>query len=189
MNQQVSGVNRRTAIRLAGGAALALPLALRVRAAAALRTWCRTDPVIAINRRVANIFVSGPEGAGSLTTGAIKVVVTVPTGFAKKTAVSEGRSTRAWRDRARRGTEDNGVTTRLISTDHGFGHGYQVVFVESSRSSRPGRGAIPVKVAIFVPATDDAMPVLLEWQPERLGRVTAQRRGTANAWVALRTSI
>ena len=161
---------------------------LRLAAAAAGRAWCRTAPVIAVDGRVANVFVSGPDGARALVTGPVMVVVTVPAGAKKDAAATEGRRTAASRQRVRQDADSgSGATTELLAVDQGFGHGYAVEFRASPKLTRTARRA-RVEAAFNVPAAE-AMLVLLEWQPGHVGRVTVRRAGAANGWVALRTVV
>jgi hypothetical protein len=49
---------------------------------------------------------------------------------------------------------------------------------------------IEVLVEVFVPATDDEMPVRVEFAPRILGILwPASAEGTANSWVRLRTEL
>jgi hypothetical protein len=129
--------------------------------AGAMRMWCRTDPVVAIDGDLADVFVSGPLEAPTLVTGPNQIVITVP----------------------------EGVHAKLVASTLGFGFGEVVTFEESRRLRATARG-IELKVAVYVPATDDAMPVLVEFAPRIVGILQpASAEGTANAWVTLRTSL
>ena len=123
--------------------------------------WCRTDPVVEIGGEVADISVSAPPEAPTLVTGATRVEVTVP----------------------------KGVSTRLIASDFGFGKGTEVSFDKSKRL-RSSRSGIEVLVSVYVPASDDDMPVRVEFASrgdEVLSPVSAE--GTANRPIKLRTKV
>ena len=149
-----------------GGAplvALALLLVAAVAApgAAASRQWCRTDPVVTVGGVVADVFVSGPLDAPTKVTGPNLVRLTVPAG----------------------------VDARLVASDLGFGRGVEVSFAES-HALKARRGAVEVRVEVYVPAADDAMPVLVEFAPRVVGVLApAAAEGTANRWVALGASL
>ena len=129
--------------------------------ATASKGWCRTDPVVMIAGEVVDIFVSAPFDAPLHVTGPTEVVVTVPVG----------------------------VDAQLVATDLGFGQGVEVTFAESARLKATAN-RIEVKTAVLVPATDSAMPVRVEFAPRVVGLLApAEAEGTANSWVALRTSL
>jgi hypothetical protein len=144
------------------GLAIALLLiGTTVAGAAASKGWCRTDPVVLIDGAIADIFVSAPLTAPLQVTGPTEVVVTVPVG----------------------------VETAVVLTDLGFGRGETVTFKESKRLRRTAEG-VQVKVAVRVPARDDAMPVRVEFAPRILGILWPDSaEGTANDWVVLRSTI
>ena len=128
--------------------------------AAAIRTWCRTDPVVAIDGELADVFVAAPANAPLLVTGPNRIVVKVPPG----------------------------VRARLVASDVGFGKGEEVTF-EESRKLRVTDDGIEVRVEVYVPATDDDMPVRVEFAPRVVGILSpASAEGTANAWVSLQTT-
>jgi len=126
--------------------------------AAALRQWCRTDPVVLIGGELADIFVSAPLDAPLKVTGPNRIVVMVP----------------------------EGVEATLVVATLGFGRGEEVEFVESRKLRTTARG-IQLKIKVFVPATED-MPVRVEFAPRLLGILDpVMERGTANHWVVLQT--
>jgi hypothetical protein len=138
----------------------ALLLALQVQGATAGLGWCRSDPVVTIDGRLADIFVSAPLDAPLKVTGPTKIVVTVPVG----------------------------VEARLVLADLGFGKGEEVSFAQSRALKKTATG-IEVQVAVYVPATDGTMPVKVEFAPGLLGLLRpASAQGTANAWVVLNTT-
>lgn len=123
--------------------------------------WCRTDPVVAIGGQLADVFVSAPLDAPLLVTGPNHIVITLPLG----------------------------VDRMLIASTLGFGQGEIVEFAESP-SLRATADRIDVRIKVYVPATDDAMPVLVEFAPELVGSLApASAEGTANTWISLRTWI
>jgi hypothetical protein len=122
------------------------------------RTWCRTDPVVAIGGAVADVFVAGPLAAPLYVTGPTQVVVTVPVGVD------------AW----------------LVLSDLGFGRGEVVGFAQSAALQVTDDG-IEVQVQVYVPA-DRAMPVLVEFAPRLIGILWPDSaEGTANSWITLGT--
>jgi hypothetical protein len=121
--------------------------------------WCKSDPVVAIDGELAEIVVSAPVDAPLVVTGPTQVVVTLP----------------------------DGVDGALLVTDLGFGQGYEVAFAHSKGLKVTDQG-IQVWIAIYVPATDSAMPVQVEFAPGVVGLLApASAMGTANAWIKLKT--
>jgi hypothetical protein len=94
--------------------------------------WCRTDPGVAIDGRVVNIFVSAPLEILGAATGPTEVVVYVPVGTA----------------------------VEVLWTDPGFGFGETVRFVETGRLGGGARGT-KIIVGVTVPAVS-LLPVLVE---------------------------
>ncbi|MDP9369255.1 MAG: hypothetical protein M3Q03_13435 [Chloroflexota bacterium] len=136
-------------------------VALQVQSASASVRWCRTDPVVTIDGRVADIFVSAPLSAPLKVNGATEIVVTVPVG----------------------------VSAELVLAGPGFGRGEEVRFAESG-ALRNGPGGIEVDITVYVPARDDAMPVRVEFADRLVEFLTpARAEGTANAWVTLRVML
>ena len=118
----------------------------------ASKEWCRTDPVVLIGGRVADIFVAAPIEALVQVTETTEFLITVPTG----------------------------VDTMLVAAGLGFGRGERVTFAESHALKVTAR-EIEVRVAVYVPATDSAMPVLVEFAPNIIGILNPVRaEGTAN---------
>jgi hypothetical protein len=129
--------------------------------AAAIRTWCRSDPVVSIDGELADVFVAAPLEAPTLVTGPNEVVVAVP----------------------------EGVRAAVILNDLGFGRG-TVTTVEESKRLRATERGVEVLVEVRVPAKDDAMPVRVEFAPRVVGILSpASAEGTANEWIRLRTHI
>ncbi|MDP9357648.1 MAG: hypothetical protein M3R02_20650 [Chloroflexota bacterium] len=135
--------------------------ALAVQGANAGTSWCRSDPVVGIESRPADIFVRALLEAPLLVTGPTHIVISVPPG----------------------------IDTMLIASDLGFGQGEIVEFSESA-SLKATAERIDVRIRVYVPATDDSMPVLVEFTPEVVGVLApASAQGTANTWVSLKTWI
>lgn len=152
---------RRDALRIFGGSALALAATLKLDDAGASRAWCRTDPIIKVNGQLAHIYVSGPVNAPLLVTGPTEVVVSTPVG----------------------------ADAEHIASDNGFGQGYVVTFVESKKLRATDEG-VELNIAVLVPATDDTMPVKVEFASRITGILSMDSAlGTANRWVSLDTTL
>ncbi len=152
------GVPRRAALKGLAGAALALLPALAPRPAAALRSWCRTDPLLEIGGALADLAVLGPPSAAARVTGPTRVVVAVP----------------------------KGVDARLVAKDPGFGKDWSFAFEDSGRLKATALG-IDVRIDVYVPASDGAMRVRVEFAPVGAGLLApASAEGTANRWIVLR---
>jgi hypothetical protein len=129
--------------------------------AAAIRNWCRTDPVVSVDGELADVFIAAPVEAPLLVTGPNEVVVAVP----------------------------EGVRAEVILNDLGFGRGTETT-VEASRQLRVTERGVEVRVEVYVPARDDGMPVRVEFAPRVVGILwPASAEGTANEWVALETRL
>lgn len=153
-------LTRRSVVRRSVVPLVAL-VALHAQSASASVRWCRSDPVVTIDGRIADIFVSAPLSAPLKVNGATEIVVTVPVG----------------------------VDAKLVLAGPGFGRGEDVRFAES-RVLRNGPGGIEVDIAVYVPARDDAMPVRVEFAGRLAEFLTpARAEGTANAWVTLRVML
>ena len=143
---------------------VALAVVATAPAASAARAWCRTDPIVVIDGTFADVFVSGPLLAPLTVTGPTQLIITVP----------------------------EGVKTQMILTDLGFLHGYDYEFRQSSDLKKTRRG-VEVRVEVYVPASDDSMPVKVEFSPRLLGLLgvlglnpaTVSAEGTANEWITL----
>ena len=161
MDDRALPLPRRRLLRPLAGAALAPLLALAPRTAAALRSWCRTDPLLEVGGELADLAVFGPPRAALLVTGPTRVVVAVPPG----------------------------VDARLVARDPGFGKDWSFAFERSRRLEATDRG-IEVRVAVYVPATDGRMRVRVEFAPVGAGLLApASAAGTANDWIVLRTRL
>ena len=150
---------RRHALTLIGGAALALPAAFAARGAGAQRAWCRADPLLRIAGQEAHVYVASYVEMRAAATGKIRLVVTIP-------------------DR---------VEAKLLDVLADFGEGYDVDFARS-RDLRAASGRVPVRVAVYAPASDGTLPVLVDFVPVGSGPLApASAAGTANAWLTLTT--
>ena len=139
-------------------AILAVLMALSSSAASASVGWCRTDPVIMVDGVIADVFVSAPLDALLKVTGPNHIVITTP---AKVDAV-------------------------LSVSTLGFGRG-EIVEFEQSRRLKATDDGIELRIQVFVPATDDQMPVLVEFAPRLLGILApVASEGTANDWISFR---
>ena len=124
-------------------------------------SWCRTDPIVSFNGKVTNTYISTyAEVLKGRASGPTKVVYTFPAG----------------------------VNARLLYTDNGFGHGYDVQFHTSKAMKVTANGSIPVKIEVLVPA-HKPMPVILEWMPESRGVITARAKGNTNRWITLYVTV
>ena len=113
-------------------ALLAVLFLLHGQSAGAIIQWCAADPVVDIGGTTMKVYVSAPIEILDAVTGPTVVEITVPTG----------------------------VPVTLISTDPGFGKGWDVRFAESDRLHITDRG-IEVRVRTSVPA-HGSLPVITE---------------------------
>jgi hypothetical protein len=156
---------RRSAVRLLSVCALVAPAALRSEAARAIRGWCRRDPIVKIGDVTAHVVLSSYTEMNEQATGASQLVITVP----------------------------EGVPTRLVACDPGFGHfGYDVRFVES-RDLIANDRSVEVQVKAFAPAgnlPEGPLPLLVNFTALGRGRPRSnQAVGQANKWLLLRTNL
>jgi hypothetical protein len=133
-------------------------LVLSTSTASASVGWCRADPVIMVEGDIADIFVSAPLDALLKVTGPTQIVVSTPAG----------------------------VDAFLIASTLGFGRG-EIVEFEQSRRLKVSDGGIELQIEVFVPATDDELPVLVEFVPRLLDILSpVSSQGTANDWISFR---
>jgi hypothetical protein len=150
-------LTRRHALKLMSGAMLAAAPALKLTAdASAGIGWCRADPHISVGGRETNIYVERDASMPNITTGPIELTITVPAGSAP----------------------------RVLSSDNGFGYGYDVTFVEASNLND---GAI--KIQCRVPAPDNSMLVQLTSVPVDPDYKPQSKRSTTNATFSMNTHI
>ena len=152
-------VSRRRAIRLLGGAALAAVPALRFAGEAdAARGWCRADPLLRIAGQSVHVYITSSNAMLRSASDKIRLTVVIPLG----------------------------VRGRLVDVLADFGEGYDVRFRESSML-QVVNGRVPVRVAVYCPARDSTLPVIVEFAPVGDGPLSpGSASGTANAWVSLR---
>ena len=134
-------------------------LALAVPSAGAGVRWCRTDPVVAIDGQLADIFVSAQFDDLPKVNGPTEIVISTPVGVGAKLAVATP----------------------------GFGYGEEVSFAESESLKVTSEG-IELRIKVRVPARDDAMPIRVEFAPRVVGVLQPdEAEGKANEWIALRS--
>jgi len=111
-----------------------------------------------IDGDVADVFVSAPPDAPLKVSGPTRIVVSTPPG----------------------------VDAVLIASTLGFGRGEVVEFAQSP-SLKVGPEGIELRIRVSVPATDDEMPVLVEFAPRVVGVLApVAAQGTANDWISVR---
>jgi len=138
-----------------------LVFALAVPSASAGIGYCKVDPVLVIDGRVADIFVGVPFSDLGKVTGPTEYVVSTPVG----------------------------VDGDLALTALGFGHG-EIVYYEETPSLNVTSEGIEVRIKVRVPASSDAMPVLVEFAPRIVGILNPTvAEGNANEWISLRSHL
>jgi len=121
--------------------------------------WCRSDPIVKFETELADIFVAAPPDVVLKVTGSTEIVVTVP----------------------------EGVSAGSVTLGKGFGRGESITIVPSPELQITTLG-IEVRIDVFVPATDDDMPIRVEFAPRVVGILSpAFAEGVANTWVSLST--
>ena len=149
--------HRRSVCRVLGFAILALSL-LGPSASAGVG-WCRTDPVVVIDGRLADIFVSARFDDLSKVNGPTEIVISTPVG----------------------------VDAELAIATTGFGYGEKVRFVQSESLQVTSQG-IEVRIKVRVPARIDAMPIRVEVAPRVVGVLQPdEAEGNANEWISVRS--
>jgi hypothetical protein len=155
-------ITRRSMLRLIGGAALATAsvAALGASQASAGRTWCKRDPVVKIDGKVADIFLSSYTELDRTTTGPAEIVVSIP----------------------------RGSTGELLAADRGFGgYGYEVTFLVDETLKKSSIST-QVQVKAFVPSADGSLPLKVDFAPRSSDLRAASAQGLVNKyWVTLRT--
>lgn len=120
--------------------------------------WCKSDPVVQIGPNIVDIVLTAPADAPFKVTGPNEIVIMVPESV-------------------------SATAVRLV----GFGRG-EIVSVVHSEELAVTEDGIEVVVQAFVPATDDAMPVSVDFAPNVLGLLApARAQGVANSWITLET--
>ena len=149
---------RRQVLPLLGAAALAFPAALRAREAAAILTWCRTDPLFLVDDKLVDVTLASEAAMLAQATGPVRLVLTVPVGST--------------------------VTTLFV--DAGFGHGYDIAFATAEDLKRTATGP-QVRAAVLAPAAAPDLPVRVYYTTlTKIGRVLFRSTavdGWSNAWI------
>ena len=142
--------------------ALALLLALSTAAPASASVgWCKSDPVVVVNLTLADVFTSAQFSDLDKVTGATQIVVVVP----------------------------SGVIVVLATPGPGFGYGEFVTF-QTSPDLKATLLHVDVVVKVFVPSTDNAMPIRVYFAPRILGLLwPMSTEGNANSWITLSSSM
>ena len=136
-----------------------LVFALAVPSASAGIGYCKFDPVVVIDGQPADIFVGVLFDDLPKVNGPTEIVVSTPVGVDVKLAVATA----------------------------GFGHGEIVRFAESASLQVTSQG-IEVRIKVRVPASSDAVPILVEFAPRVVGILhPTKAEGNANDWISLRS--
>lgn len=138
-----------------------LVFALAVPSASAGRGigYCKVDPVLVIDGRVADVLVGVPYRDLGMVNGPTEFVVSTPVG----------------------------VDGDLAITALGFGYG-ETVHYEESHSLQVTSEGIEVRIKVRVPASSDSVPVLVEFAPNVLGLLQPTWvEGSSNQWISLRS--
>jgi hypothetical protein len=152
-------LSRRHALRLLGGAALAAVPAFRLAGdVSAARGWCRADPLLRIAGQYVHVYISSYAAMLKSATDKIRLTVILPPG----------------------------VAGRKVDVLADFGKGYDIRFLSSS-ALQVVNGRVPVIAAVYCPARDSTLPVIVDFAPVGTGPLSpGSATGTANAWVSLR---
>jgi hypothetical protein len=119
--------------------------------------WCKTDPVLLIDRQITDLVVSAPLDAVLAVTGPTRIVVTLPIG----------------------------VDGTVVLQGPGFGRGEAITFAHS-RKLRVTEAGVEVRIAVYVPANDKKLPIAVDFAPRVLDVLDPVHvSGTANKWVIL----
>lgn len=153
--------NRRQALKLFAGAAFAAVPALRAaNEAAAGRTWCRLDPTFLVDGFVGNVYVSGELDTMYDTTGPIQMLFRVPAGS----------------------------YVELLSSDPGFGYGYDVSY-DYSPDLKNDHKKIDIEIQVLVPALTDKLPIRVEFVPNTTVEVEDRKDGNTNKLIKVKTRL
>jgi hypothetical protein len=126
----------------------------------AVRGWCRSDPLIAIEDVLVDIFCTAPPTTPLHVTGPTEIVVSVPVG----------------------------VKTVLIVAGVGFGRGERLRFEEKRRLKQSAAG-LNLEVRVYVPA-NRKLPIGVEFAPRIVGILNpARAKGVTNKWITLATRL
>lgn len=129
---------RRTALKLAGGAALAATsISALGHEASAGRAWCYRDPVFKINGDVVDVLVGAPNDINGVANGPTRIVLTVPTGSTAELLATDA------------GFGGWGYDVRIATSDKLAGHQVKVEVYQPVRS-----GTWPVQVRFVSRSAD-----------------------------------
>jgi hypothetical protein len=143
----------RSFVRGTLGVLLALMFLLQAPGAGAAIEWCKFDPIVDVGGKRMHVYVSGPIEILDVANGPTVVEIQVPPG----------------------------VPVAIVSTDQGFGHGWEVSFVESANVKVTNRG-IEVRVRTYVPADAD-LSVKTE-MADGSDVVLSAAKGKTNTWTS-----
>jgi hypothetical protein len=146
MDQPVSHCSRRTALRLLGASALILPVAGRVGAAQAARSWCRTDPVFTLDGYFGRVYVLADANERHFNNSSGDILIEHPKDVATNVV---------WED-------PNGYLGQGISTNFAINEQLQKHI-----------DYMDVVIKCKIPAARDDMVIRVEWAP---GPVTWKRK-------------
>lgn len=85
-----------------------------------------------------------------------------------------------------------GSTGKVVLTDLGFGHGYKIVFKQSSTLKRTATHT-QLKIRVYAPATTSSLPVTVTFAPRSTNSSLTDilfgksKDGYSNSWVSLAT--
>lgn len=151
-------LSRRTILRLAGGAGLAVAAAVALPETDALAgiTWCRTDPIIKLNGKTFHIYVLSTQAMFTSRTGPTEIIVKYPQGV--------------------------NATGSLIPGDNGFGLGYNLNLQATSGLSYSS-SSYQVIVGTRVGANDSSLPVRMEAVRASDSKLVGSAQAYANNWI------
>ena len=156
MSTTTPGISRRHALRLLGGGVLAAAIGFRTSSSTdAARSWCRADPVLRIAGQKVHVYISSPPEMLKSATDKIRLTVTLPPR----------------------------ISGKLIDIEADFDEGYDVEF-KTSKSLVATDDKIQMQIAVYCPARDSSLPVMVEVVPVGDGPVPfATASGNANSWI------
>lgn len=140
--------------------------------AGAARGWCRADPVVRLDNYTAAVYLSAPLDQWHQNSSSGDVLIEHP----KDTVTMK-----LWED------------PNLY-----FGQGVSTNFTTNS-TLRKYATYMDIQIKVRVPATTNAMPILVEWAPGPVrwdangdplpNPVLASKAGFANQWIVLKTKL
>ncbi|MGI8476274.1 MAG: hypothetical protein ACR2OO_07900 [Thermomicrobiales bacterium] len=160
MDNRPSSFNRRHLLRLAAAGSLAAVPALGlVRSSSAALRWCRLDPVFLIDGMVASVYVSSRQGSNVASTGPIQLIFAAP----------------------------EQVSVELLSSDEGFGYGYDVQIVADPKLKSDDK-QMDLAITVTVP-TDLENLIRVEFVPDGTVKDWDLRIGNANKAIRVKTRL